>query len=160
MQQLDLSLLKDVHEPEGIRNLTFADFWPPAVGWWLLFAILVFTPLIIYFVRQMRIKSAKFYALQQMEKLQEDSGTDAAKFAEETSKLLKRIAILRFGKDKIAALSDKEWVHFLIKTGELQLSDKLILLFAYSPYAKIEKSDRNSIVSLKEAAETWIRKNT
>jgi len=159
-QPYDLSLLRDVHEPKGINDITMAEFWPPAIGWWILLALVILLPLVIYVIQQIRIRSAKFYALQQMEKLQEDSGTNAAKFAEETSKLLKRIAILRFGKEKIATLSGKEWVSFLIKTGDLQLSDKLISLFAYSPYAKIEKSDRNSILSLKEAAEIWIRKNT
>lgn len=157
MPQVDLSVLKDVHEPMGINDVSF---WPPALGWWILLTVAVAIPFVIYFVNQFRIRSAKIYALRQMEMLEADSGTDAAKFAQETSKLLKRIAILRFGKDKIASLSGKEWVSFLIKTGDLKLSGKLISLFAYSPYAKIEKSDKNSILSLKEAAETWIRKNT
>lgn len=157
MQQVDLSGLKDVHEPFGLND---ASLWPPAPGWWVLLLIIVLAPLVIYFIRQMRIRSAKLYALKQMELLEKNSGTNAAKFAEETSKLLKRIAILRFGKDKIAALSDKDWVAFLIKTGDLSLSPKLVSLFAYSPYARIEKSDKKSIESLKEAAETWIRKNT
>ena len=161
MQQFDLSELKDVHEPEGIKDFfTFANLWPPAAGWWILLAIIILIPIIFYSVKQIRIRSAKLYALRQMEKLQDFSGTNAAKFAEETSKLLKRIAILRFGKDKVASLSGKEWVSFLIKTGDLQLSDNLISLFAYSPYAKIEKSDKSSILSLNEAAEIWIRKNT
>lgn len=158
-QQIDLSGLKDVHIPQGGID-SLSSVFPISLGWWLLLIIIIAVPVIIYLIHFYRIRSAKLYALKQINELQQSLKGNAPKFAEEVSKLLKRIAILKFGKDKIASLSDKDWVAFLIKTGNLSLPENLISLFAYSPYAKVHKSDKDSINVLRKAAELWIRKNT
>ncbi len=157
MSQIDLSVLKDVHEPKGIFE---PSFWPPAVIWWVLLLIIMASPFVFYLIRTVRIKSAKVYALKQLDLSEANADTDVAKFASEVSKLLKRIAILRFGKEKVATLSDKEWVSFIMETGDIHFSPEIENLLAYSPYAKIKKSDKKIVSRIKEAAEIWIKKNT
>ena len=151
---LDLSGLRDIHTPEALST-----FWPPALGWWLLLLLILLTPIILYFIHFYRLRSAKLYALKQLEILEQTAKADAGRYAEEVSKLLRRIALLRFGKDEVASLAEREWVDFLIKTGDLHLNKKLIDLFAYAPYAKGQVFAPESLAELKKAALAWINKN-
>ena len=151
---LDLSGLRDIHIPEALNT-----FWPPAPGWWLLLLLILLTPIVLYFIHFYRLRSAKIYALKQLEILEQTAKSDAGRYAEEVSKLLRRIAILRFGKDEVASLAEREWVDFLIKTGDLHLDKKLSDLFAYAPYAKGQVFDAQSLDNLKKAVLTWINKN-
>ena len=151
---LDLSGLRDIHIPEALNT-----FWPPAPGWWLLLFLILLTPIVLYFIHFYRLRSAKIYALKQLEILEQTAKSDAGRYAEEVSKLLRRIAILRFGKDEVASLAEREWVDFLIKTGDLHLDKKLSDLFAYAPYAKGQVFDTQSLDNLKKAVLTWINKN-
>jgi hypothetical protein len=151
---LDLSGLRDIHTPEAL-----SAFWPPAPGWWLLLLLILLTPVALYLVHFYRLRSAKLYALKQLEVLEQTAESDAGRYAEEVSKLLRRIALLRFGKDEVASLAEREWVDFLIKTGDLHLDKKLSDLFAYAPYAKGQFFDPESLANLKKAALAWINKN-
>ncbi len=151
---LDLSGLRDIHIPEALNT-----FWPPALGWWLILILILLTPAVLYLIHFYRLRSAKIYALKQLDILEQTATTDAGRYAEEVSKLLRRIALLRFGKDEVASLAEREWVDFLVKTGELDLDRKIRDLFAYAPYAKGQVFDAQSLAALKKAALTWINKN-
>ncbi len=151
-----LSGLRDVHIPEPIENY----LWPPALGWWLLLALIFILPLLLRIIHIQRIRSARIYALKEMDKYALTYADNPAKFAQSVSVLLRRIAILKYGKEKVASLSGIDWVSFLVKTGELKIKRSLAMLFAVAPYSRPQKLAPQSVAELKDAALQWIRKNT
>ena len=98
-----LAGLRDVHLPEAVDSY----WWPPAIGWWILLAVVLLLPLVIKIIHWQRIRSAKYYALREMDKYVLEYADNPARFAQEISVLLRRIAILKYGKDEVASLSGK-----------------------------------------------------
>ncbi len=151
-----LAGLRDVHRPilEGIY------WWPPAIGWWFLLIIVLLIPVVMKVIHIYRIRSAKHYALKEISRYSIEYGSDPRRFAQEVSVLLRRIAILKYGKEKVSSLSGVEWVSFLVKSGGLKIRRSLAMLFAMAPYSRLNKMPEDSVSELKEAAVQWIRKNT
>jgi len=107
----DLSQLRDIHLPERV------SWWPPAPGWWLpaTFGVLLLA-LALYLVRRPRQNRWRRAALAQWQRLRADWTTgdiDGATAARELSVLLRRVALARFPRHQVAALSGEAWLAFL-----------------------------------------------
>lgn len=104
--------LKDIHLPQAI------SWWPPAPGWWILLALIVFATALAYWWyrhRQLKKLSAVSMALQELELLQSEYDThhDARRFIADLSVLLRRLSISAFPRSESASLTGEQWLQFL-----------------------------------------------
>lgn len=109
-----LAQLKDIHLPEPVA------WWPPAPGWWLAgsvaLALLIGGGYLLWrFFYRGRYKREALAALQQLRDT--DQGDERILLAE-LSRLLRQVAIARYGRQEVAALSGAEWLLFLDRTGQ------------------------------------------
>lgn len=150
-------ILRDVHLPPA------PEIWPPAWGWWLLLAVLLptLTWLGLLFWRrlQMRRQRARLFALLgQFERAETDEIGPA--FLAGISRLLRRIALLRYPRSEIAALSGIAWLRFLDRSGgdgRFERGPGRVL--ADGPYRRTlgESVDRRALIDL---VREWIDINS
>ncbi len=124
--QNPLSNLRDIHLPESV------DWWPPAIGWWiLLISIVIVASVIITITVRHHLKNhyrrdalvelttltAKYY-----------QDNDLANYLVACNILLKRVAIHAYGKHIVAKLSGVSWRDFLIQKNNQSTQDDYILI--------------------------------
>ena len=147
--------LRDIHLPPA------PSIWPPALGWWLLtallLALLLWAGLLLW--QRYRLQCQRRRILQALEQLDRQYGTgqDAA-FASGVSMLLRRLALKQFSRDEVAALTGQAWLRFLDRhggDGQFQWGPGAVL--AEAPYAPDHAIDQ---AALRVLAEQWILKNS
>ena len=104
--------LRDIHGLDSI------PWWPPAAGWWIGAALaILLVLLLIMLIRHLTRYppgSWKQEARRALRQLQRQRGTLTPKeSASRLSELLRRIAIARFGRERVARLSGEEWLEWL-----------------------------------------------
>lgn len=110
-----LAELRDIHMPQ------FLDVWPPAVGWWLVVALVA--GLLIYgcylLFRLWRLNRYRREAMTELKQLHVDyqSHGDDARYIAEFQALLKRVALTHFHREDVARLTGESWVAFLDRTS-------------------------------------------
>lgn len=107
MQEL-LNQLKDIHEPAAI------GWWPPAVGWWILtgvFIVLIFAA-VLAALRIRKKRLANQYRSEGVHLLQAIDLNDPQAI-EKINILLKRVAVVTFGRNTCAALTGESWINFI-----------------------------------------------
>lgn len=135
--QIDLSGLRDIIEP--IKP----DFFPPAIGWWIVMvgALICFLILIGLWVHY--YFSPLSYAVRELKKDYRQRHKPA-QFAKNVSKLLKRAAILKYGRERVAALSDEMWMRFLSGQSHGKTQLEIIKFIAFSTYLPDNKTQKVS----------------
>ena len=117
-QQDPLAQLKDIHLPQAI------DWWPPAIGWWMLVLIVLAVTVValIWIWRRYQSKAYRRQAETQLSQIRDrfQQQQDSGQLLSELSILLKRTCITRYGRDRVAGLAGKEWLQFLDQTGNTQ----------------------------------------
>jgi ABC-type nickel/cobalt efflux system permease component RcnA len=113
MQQASdpLAALRDIYQPALI------ELWPPAPGWWILAAVGMILLITACFWLWHRWSDNRYRreALQELEgyfeawKREEDDHV----FLFEIQQLLKRVALTRFDRQKVASLTGEAWLLFL-----------------------------------------------
>ena len=116
-------------------------WWPPAPGWWMLLLLLVM--LIAYMIFRWRNPTyrLKRAALRQL-KILESAAIDNNGLARDLEHLLRRYAVARFGRDRVANLSGEKWVAFIIEHGAKAWtgdSGTSLLRAAYGGTASIDR---------------------
>jgi hypothetical protein len=105
--------LRDIHAAAA------PTFWPPAPGWWvlalLLIAVLVVSAL--WLVRRYRLYRLKGYIMDEIESLSACSKENTEEFTAHLSMLLRRIALRRYSRERVAPLTGSDWLRFLDETG-------------------------------------------
>lgn len=124
--------LRDIHLPDP------ASWWPPAPGWWLLLALAGIAALIVWHRRRTRarrdLRRLAFLELERIENrfVQRNNERQAL---EELSVLLRRIAIARYPRTQVAALTGARWLKFLDGvTGDDRFSNGAGRALADAPY--------------------------
>ena len=119
MPQADpLAELRDIHMPQ------FMDIWPPAIGWWLLVALVL--TLLIYggyrLYRRWRGNRYRREAIAELKALRVDyqSHGDDARYIAGFQALLKRVALTYYPREDVARLTGESWVAFLDRTARSQ----------------------------------------
>ncbi|MEL0081806.1 MAG: DUF4381 domain-containing protein [Gammaproteobacteria bacterium] len=103
--------LRDIILPARI------DWWPPAIGWWLLLALVIAALALSIWLwrrhrrRQRIIKPAR-QQLQQIERRFSRHG-DSRQLLQELSTLLRRVALSRAPRNQVAGLTGQEWLRWL-----------------------------------------------
>lgn len=116
----DLSQLHDIHLPKPV------SWWPPAIGWWLLLVLLLALIVLGYWLyRRHQRQQWRRDALAELQRLkQQCSGKE---LVVELSILLRRVAITRFPREEVAALTGDRWLAFLDHTLDVGRGTKLPL---------------------------------
>lgn len=119
---IDLSGLKDLHYPIQ------PDWWPLSYGWYVILGI--FTLIVLIFLYKKRTSSLS-YAIKELKKIQKTVPEKQLKFL---SQLLKRVAMVRYGREAIAPLSEDSWQEFLLAATPETLTKEEAHQLAYAIY--------------------------
>ena len=110
-----LADLRDWHLPEAL------PWWPPAPGWWLLAALGLILLLVLLWRRLQRWRRAApaRRALRDLARLRGGpaNAADLRAYAAALSGLLRRLALVRYPRHRVAGLSGPAWLDFLDATG-------------------------------------------
>ncbi len=141
MQQ-QLAQLRDIHLPQAIA------WWPPALGWWLLLALLLLTAGawgIRHYRR--RVLRASLAALAQLS----PNVDDATRLASDLSQLLKRVGL--YCGQPVANLSGQAWAGYLIQGG---WSAEQADFIAFASYANPKDCTQPDWPALQRTGRRWI----
>jgi len=106
--------LRDIHLPAE------PGLWPPAPGWWMLTALLLI--LLVWAarvaIRRYRLRRQRQKILAMLDELEQDTDRNATpeKIAQ-LSILLRRLALTRYPRRRVAALTGRDWLTFLDDSG-------------------------------------------
>jgi hypothetical protein len=95
-------------------------FWPPAPGWWVLAAVLLAVLVIVavWGYRRYRASRQKRRIMDELAQLGSSYTQDNnAGFVTELSTLLRRVALRRYARTRVASLTGAAWLRFLDDTG-------------------------------------------
>lgn len=154
-----LNNLRDIHLPEPV------SFWPPAIGWWGLVAIVVLALLAGYWAykkaRQPDIRKDAHRELEQLVNSQ-SKNPSPHQFYIEMSVLIRRIAISVFGRERVAGLTDEKWLRFLDETAGTTFftsqSGRLLITLPYCQHKNMKLShDQEPLLN---EIKKWINKIT
>ena len=155
-QGIDLSGLRDIHLP------AVPSLWPlPAVFWIALFSIVLVVLLCRWGWRYFHRITAKKYANREVESLTKRFYGNNYKIASEICLLLRRIALMKFGRESVSSLSGKAWRKFLEKTSRKKVfsgqAGDIVENIMFIPSDQFHYQD---IAALITAAKEWIAENT
>ena len=142
--------LRDIHLPEAV------SWWPLAMGWWLLLALIILLPLLIWGVRKLRARrQLRKQALAELASIETSFGQhqNSQQLVSELSILLRRVCVSRFPRTDVAGLSGEKWLSFLNSQADsfdVETSQSLI----NGPFQK--QCDINS-QELISACYSWIK---
>lgn len=145
----DLSRLHDIHLPAAV------SWWPPAPGWWGVVALVVIAAALVYVIYTRRRRNRwRAKALAELARLR-----DAApeRRLRDLSVLLRRVAISRFPRHDVAALTGEAWLAFLDRTlGDAKaFQSEAGRVLLSGPYACEAEVDTASLLVL---CERWIKR--
>ena len=111
-------ILKDIHFAAS------PSFWPPALGWWILLALLMMLLAGFFLWLNPKLKKRKRHQLQR-EKLLSKLAVLEAQLAEnpsnkviaEINTLLRQCAVNYYPRSKISSLTGSDWLNFLDQSG-------------------------------------------
>ena len=147
--------LRDIHTAPP------PEFWPPAPGWWVLgvLAIALLTLAIVWLYRCYQLYRQRQRILAELDQLKAlDANQQTAEFTTAVSTLLRRVALMRYTRQRVAPLIGMEWLRFLDETGgDGEFTTGAGQVLAHGPYVRHPQdvaADR-----LLGLARSWIKKN-
>lgn len=106
--------LRDIHAAAA------PSLWPPAPGWWVL-AVLLIAALAMtthWLLRRYRFYRQKRNIMHELDTLTSSySSNNTSEFVTRLSILLRRIALRRYARERVASLTGSDWLRFLDATG-------------------------------------------
>ena len=101
-----------------------ASWCPLAPGWWVLLALtVIIIGAVIYWQLHPTVRLRRI-ALRQLKNL-ETTISDNVILARELELLLRRFAVARFGRDRVAKLSGDRWIDFIVTHGGAAWADDI-----------------------------------
>ena len=149
--------LRDIHLPGA------PAFWPPAPGWWLLaaatIALLIWVSTVA--VRRYRIHRRRRSVLVALASMEERFASDhSPERLASISLLLRRLALMCYPREQVAALSGNAWLRFLDKSGgDGRFADGPGRVLASGPYQRSLPPDLDT-AGLAALVREWVKKNT
>ncbi len=149
--------LRDIHLPPG------PGFWPPAPGWWILAALLL-----VLLIWALRLGLRRYHLYRQRQRIlalldeleNRPDGLLTPEGIARISTLLRRLALMRYPRRRVASLTGNDWLHFLDETGgEGRFCHGPGQVLASGPYQPSLPAapDSHSLGSL---LRDWVKKNT
>ena len=152
-QAASLQNLNDIVVPAAV------GWWPPAPGWYLLGGLLL--ALTVYIgLRWWRARRENRYRRAALTALQSIREQPEPQRLRQLPALLKRTALSRWPRERVAALSGDAWHRFLDETAGKTLftgtAGQALDRLAYSGSARLDLS-RDEIAGVMAAADYWLR---
>ncbi len=144
-----LAELRDYHLPEPV------SWWPPAPGWWILALLLtaLTLALALWLARRHRRRAALRLARAELQGLADawQGDGDALAYVRGLSRLLRRFALVRFERRRVAGLAGEDWLAFLdAHGGEGRFQSdtgRLLIEAAYRPLNGLPVAELASLVA-------------
>ncbi|HEB87881.1 MAG TPA: DUF4381 domain-containing protein [Gammaproteobacteria bacterium] len=148
--------LRDIHLPVE------PGFWPPAPGWWILALLLLV--LLIWATRvalhRYRLRRQRQRILAMLDELEQEPHDITPQRIARISSLLRRLALMHYPRQRVAALTGTNWLQFLDESGgDGRFSHGPGQVLASGPYQPTLPSDLD-IGALSVLLRDWIKKNT
>ncbi len=148
-----LENLHDIHLPAPI------NWWPPAPGWWVLSAGIIFGAIAlgIWLMQRARQRRYRKFALTQLHACYQnwEQQRDAIAFAQATNRLLKQTALAAFPATDVAALNGADWLDWLdrrLHKPRFTDPDVRALATLY-----LREPEPIAVDAVRDAARYWIR---
>jgi hypothetical protein len=149
---LPLQELRDVHLPEPI------SWWPPALGWWIVFGLVVTGVIVFIWVRAYRRRTkARRFAMAELGAVKQhyDTHQDHQWMVRRLSEIVRRYAMATFPRTEVAGLVGFSWLQFLDRTGGTnQFTEGIGHLLSSGPYRPLVAASAADLVPL---VERWIQ---
>ncbi len=149
--------LKDIHLPEPI------SWWPPALGWWLLLALILGVIAFIFLVRWLYLryrKPAWYYDAKQLLQTieyQYKTQADANVCLRELSMLLRRVSLSHDPDPLVASLTGKAWLRYLDKIlPQAKFNTELGQLLITIPFQNKSNIESRQVFKLLKLAQQWL----
>lgn len=149
--------LRDIHLPGA------PSFWPPAPGWWLLaalsIALLIWVGMVA--VRRYRIHRRRRSVLAALASMEERFASERSpERLASISMLLRRLALMCYPREQVAALSGTAWLHFLDKSGgNGRFANGPGRVLASGPYQRSLPPELDT-AGLAALVREWVQKNS
>jgi hypothetical protein len=106
--------LRDIHLPGQ------PAFWPPAPGWWFVAAVIIalLAWVTVIALRRYRLRRQQQHVLAALAGIEHELATERGPAVlARMSVLLRRLALMRFPRERVAALTGDAWLRFLDESG-------------------------------------------
>lgn len=148
-----LSGLRDIHLPPP------PELWPPAPGWWLLAVVAVVAlGLTLGFAfaawRRGRPRRATVRAIGALRD-RHAAGESSGVLVGELATLVRRAAMIRHQRSRVAGLTGREWLEFL-DDDEHHFTQGDGACLASAPYARSEPVNFDALLAI---CERWVRRH-
>lgn len=149
--------MRDVHDPDLV------SWWPPALGWWILAAVvlaLLAIAVTSWWVRRQRARDWRVDARFRMRQLGRSVRDNDPKTAvSELSDLLRRVAIARYGRGTCAGLAGDQWLDWLTENDpagfDWRKNGRVLLDLPYMPAGSgVGSQDLRKLVA---ATKRWVK---
>lgn len=158
-----LAELRDIHLPAPIET------WPPAIGWWLLalMGVIIVVAIGYGLWRYWRANQYRREAIRQLRQLRQQHATVSSDYLYQYTTLLKRVALTRYPRAQVAALTGEDWVAFLDETsGGKEFSMGVGQVLIQGQYQAAVANDKAStgsadtdIDALHKLGEHWVKRH-
>lgn len=145
--------LRDIHLPDAI------SWWPPAIGWWILLALVItafiFIPKLyrrITYTPLNKVANNTFKNI--IAEYKEDN--NESDFVIKTSQFLRQTAMSYCGRNNVAQVTGNEWVQTLNNLTEKNyFNEKIKQTLVNAPYQKNISIDAEELIS---TIQNWLDK--
>jgi len=155
MNPLEGLALRDIHLPEPV------SWWPPAAGWWLSFAVVIGSVLLItWLIKKMRQPVLKKRAIEQLRKTIDSYQLHGDKqlLVQQLSMVVRRIVISYGDREKVAAVTGVNWWQAINSLDEKKsLPGDMIKMLTLWPYQKDPQISDQDIEQLISQLQNWSR---
>jgi hypothetical protein len=136
-------------------------FWPPAPGWWVLAAVLLLVLAVLagWGFRRYRAYRQKRHIMDEIDQLSHSySKENITDFVTGISTLLRRVALRRYARARVASLTGSDWLRFLDDTGgEGEFEQGVGRILEVGPYQpRTHDVPAEALLAL---VRCWVRKN-
>ena len=141
--QTDTLPLRDIHLPDPV------SWWPPAIGWWLVLALLMIILFLLpHFIRWLKHKPLRKVALQEFDYIVAQHKGSAELLAA-VSAFLRRLSMSYHGRQQSASLTGNAWIEELGSlNSQASLPDSLSHLLIRGPYQKQVQFNEDEFIKL------------
>ncbi len=141
----------------GLRDVIYPpepSWWPPAIGWWLMLAlVLALTAVSYQLLKILRQRSKTVKLMRRMESI---NLLDPHEASAQLSILMRRIAITRYPRETVAGLTGYAWLEFLDRSGDTdQFTKGPGKWLVSAPYSN---NDGFEVESLVQVCQNWMKK--
>jgi hypothetical protein len=117
-------------------------WWPPAPGWWALalLVLMAVAALVYWWTRPpRRLRRAALRALTELER----AHLDDLQLARGLQDLLRRHAVARYGREKVARLAGADWLDFMVARGAREFAGPAGDALLRAAYANAAPGERH-----------------